>query len=152
MSRTKRFIVTVVFAALLLALSVILPQLGHADTYHYGVTTSVQNTSGNYQRYQENKNNAGSGGVGNARVTIMGWITYLNTQDWQNNDIYGTEIYAYHYGAGQCNCWSVDASQAAGNLSVSTANESGQPCEWVLWYAWDGSTGPNPPVFSGNFC
>ena len=39
---------------------------------------------------------------------------------------------------------------AAGIGATANADETNQPCEWVLWYVWDFTS--HSPVLGGNFC
>jgi hypothetical protein len=150
MSSIRRFIAAagVAIAAFALAAGT-MPQAAHADTVHAAVNSGYADSAGNAIYYKENKNNAYSSGTGHADVTVFGFYETLGVPDGVN-DIFGAEIYAYHYGPGKCNCWSLDASQAAGIGATANADETNQPCEWVLWYVWDFTS--HSPVLGGNFC
>lgn len=150
MSLRKRLITYALVGVTLLGASIIIPQVARADAVHSRVKSGYFDTAGNPIEYTENKNNAYSGGAGHAQVSVGGWFDFYPFTPDGVNDVYGAEIYAYHYGPGKCNCWAIDAAQAHAAVASANADETNQPCEWVLWYVWDNTSGS--PVIGGNFC
>jgi hypothetical protein len=156
MLSTKHLVVTTVATVAVFAL--VAPQ-AHAAAEHSPVLTSSTNTNGNNLQYHENYDNAQTV-PHQAVVSILAMVTGfggLHFPDPFDRDLYGSFIYAFHYTGPECltgnqrQCWHVDAGLAQYGSSVSWAPEPpGEPCEWVVWYAWDWTS--HSPVWGGNTC
>lgn len=130
-----------------------------AATDHHPVLTSSTNSNGNYLQYSENYDNSRTA-PHQAVVSILaiaGNWGGIHFPDPFDGDVYGSEIYAFHYTGPECltgnqrQCWHVDAGLAQYGSSVSWAPEPpGEPCEFVVWYAWNWTA--HSPVFGGNTC
>lgn len=134
------------------------PPASHAATNHGPVVTSSTNTNGNNLQYSENYDNSHTA----SRQAIVGMyavitgLAGIHFPDPFDQDLYGTFVYAFHYTGPEClsspkSCWHVDAGLAQYGSSVSSAFEPvGEPCEWIVWYAWDWTS--KSQVYGGNFC